>query len=100
MNRITNAIAKIDATIQQQAEAGGAEVKAKQTVLHGKLDITLSEYIAFQDAKSLAQASGKLTFEEAVTVYGILGNSAESFNKRSLAEKVMITKLMTEILAR
>jgi len=69
-------------------------------MLSRKLDLSMDDFVAVQEAKSLAVASGKLTPDEGQTVYGYLGNSPSVFNARPLAVKVAITKLITELAPR
>ena len=65
----------------------------------GNLEATLatltpSEMAAYQQAKSLAQASGIITLDESVTIYAIL----RDWHDASLAQRITITQLMSELL--
>ena len=64
-------------------------------------DIDDLELIEYQKTQSLAFASNLLTLEEANLVYNIIGREhpcVEKFNNRTLAEKIVITKLMHELI--
>ena len=72
---------------------------AKLDALNKSLDIDHADYCAYQDAKSQAQAAGKLSFDEAVTIYAILGSGPEAFNGSNVAEKCIVTQIIGELLA-
>jgi hypothetical protein len=92
-NRVLSSIQRIQARI---VELGLDEATL---VEKGKgLDMGLEEYVTFQVAKSLAFATGVLTFEEAQTIYGFLGESVETFNRQSYVVKVALTKLFAELM--
>jgi hypothetical protein len=64
------------------------------------LNLDLNEYVVFQDLKSLAVLSGKLTTDEGMTVYSYLGESGpDNFNKSPIEAKVVLTKLFSELLS-
>ncbi len=91
MNRIHNAINRAAKLLEN-------EDKAKLADLSKKLDMTVQEHTRSQELKSLAQAEGKLTWEEANTVFNILGGTVDHFNSQSLASKFTITNLVRELL--
>lgn len=62
-----------------------------------KLDVTFDEWCGFQDIKSRAQAFGRISYHEAVTIYEILGNSPEHFNKQTLVRKYVVTSIILEL---
>lgn len=62
------------------------------------LDMQFDEYCQFQTMKSAAMY-GKLTPDEAQTIYGYLGESVETFNGQSLAVKAVLTKVFAELLS-
>jgi len=63
-----------------------------------KMDMELDEYCLFQTKKSLASQDGRLTMDEAMTVYGYLGNTVEHFNKQSLAVKYCLTQVFASLI--
>lgn|SRR3990167_8880499 len=65
---------------------------------HKDLDIQLDEYIMYQELKSLAMIHNKLTTEEAIEIYGYLGNTPEHFNKQPIEVKLVLTKILSELL--
>lgn len=91
MNRIVDTISQVE---KQLAFVGGE----KQAALHRKLDMSLEEYVQFQQTKSQAQALGIISLEEAQMIYSYLGESVGVFNKQTLAVKVVLTKLFQELL--
>jgi hypothetical protein len=58
----------------------------------------LGEYAKFQELKSHAFAMGKLTQEEAQTIYGLLGETPAHFNRQSIEVKVVLTQIFKELL--
>lgn len=97
-NRVTTAIERMQANIQQRLQSG-ATTKAKLAATSRALDITdLREYAYFQEIKTLAATNGKLTLEEAQTIYVYLGNSPSTFNRQSVAVKAVLTQIFTELL--
>jgi hypothetical protein len=69
-----------------------------QATLSAQLNLSFDEHFAFQNAKSIAQCDGRLTLDEAMTIYTLLGGVESVFNKRPLATKVVLTKVMAELL--
>lgn len=99
MNRVTTNIAKTEAQIAERVTAG-LVTQAKLDTLHKTLNMELGEYVQFQEAKSIASTDGELTLDEAMTIYGYLGNTVEHFNAQPLAVKVVLTKIWQELLER
>ena len=102
MNRVELAIQKQENRIEVVKATAKGEGKTADELLD-KLDKDLNvdagDYVMYQEMKSLAVADGKLTLEEGMTIYGILGNTPEHFNKQPLAKKVIVTKIISELLA-
>lgn len=96
MNKITGAIALVEKQIGEKVKTLSPE-KLEST--NRSLDMSFEEFCLFQERKSLAQAEGRLSHEEAQTVYTLLGSSPEHFNGQSLAAKVVLTKLFQELLS-
>ena len=91
MNRIRAAINKVNQSIADHGKTADLEALSRT------LDITFEEYCYFQDVKSLAQADARATFDEAMTIYQILGSGPDAFNAQPVAEKVVVTKAITEL---
>jgi len=92
-NRIKAAIERIN---KKLATVSAAE---KEKLSQG-LKTSLPELIEYQKLQSTAFACGKLTFEEADTLYKIYGGEVptpEKWNKLSLAEKVVGTSAAAEL---
>ena len=85
MNRITNAIDKLNRVIPERI-AQGLTTQELVDSLHKTLDMSLVEYCKFQNLKS-AYTGSLLTLDEAQTVYGFLGHSVEKFNAQPIAVK-------------
>jgi len=68
--------------------------------LSKKLDMALDEYCRFQTLKSLASQDGRLTLDEAQTIYGFLGNTVEHFNQQPVAVKWVLTEAFASLLKR
>lgn len=93
MNRITTSIQKARTMIQDKNLD-----QTKLDELSTSLNMDWDLYVRLQERKSLACASGKLSLEEAQTVYGYLGESVETFNAQPLEVKIVLTKLLEELL--
>ena len=99
MNRVTVAIEKAKARIQSRL-AEGIITTDKVNELDRNLDMEVSEFCRFQELKSLAMLEGKLTQDEAQSVYALLGNTPEHFNGQPVAVKSVLTQIFGELLAR
>lgn len=97
MNRISAAIRRMDAQIKERI-ALGMTTKARVAATRKSLDMDLGEFARFQEIKSLASQTGALTPEEAQTVYGLLGNTPEHFNRQSAAVKAVLTQVFRELI--
>jgi len=93
MNRILVAIANAEAKIKARRLE-----PARLRELTGTLDMDFEEWTCCQERKSLAVASGAMNVNEGMLVYSILGSGPADFNTKSLAQKVVITQLLKELL--
>jgi hypothetical protein len=97
-NRIMASINQAAAMIKAKVDAGEL-TDAQVAALHKKLDIGFDEHFLYQEVKSLAQLHGKLTHDEAVTVYAYLGGDASVFNGQGIGVKVVLTKVFKELMS-
>jgi hypothetical protein len=98
-NRIVDCIARYDERIAKQGKTGmdGRPVQD----LHKGMSITFREFTTFQNAQSQAFAAGKITADEALTVYAALGGEVYRGDwpaGTSLATKLTITQFMGELM--
>ena len=98
MNRISTAVAAVQAKLDELTPAAVAELDAAMAV-------EFDEHFAYQNAQARAHASGKLSTDEAQVVYIALGEVGSTENGgwadgTSTATKVTVTRLMAELLAR
>jgi len=70
----------------------------KHDVMSRQLDISFDELFVWQEKKSEAFASGKISLEDANYLYEMIGQSTETFNKRSLAVKLVVSQFMLLLL--
>jgi hypothetical protein len=98
-NRITAAIDKLKKVIPQRI-ADGQTTQEAVDALHGSLDMGFEEYAKFQELKSLASTTGVLSVAEAMTVYGFLGESIETFNGQPVEVKSVLTQVFKELLGK
>ena len=100
-NRIAEAIARREAKI---AEVGSSpEGKVKLSGLDKSMATGFSDLVEYQGIQSWAFASGLLNLDEAQQVYRLLGGECptpECWDKLSLATRVVLTQLMSELLAK
>lgn len=99
MNRVASAIKRAKAQLEARLASGETTPHDVQR-LHGELDMDLGEFCRLQELKSLAQLEGRLTQDEAQTVYGFLGNTPDHFNRQPVEAKTVLTMLFGELLAR
>lgn len=97
MNRIESGVARCKARLDERLKAG---IIAQSDVdkLHKQLDMEIGEYVRFQELKSLASVEGKLSLDEAQTVYEFLGNTPEHFNRQPVEVKVVLTEVFAKLL--
>ena len=96
-NRITDAFARMEAQIADRT-AKGLTTAQKVRDLHKTLDMDLTEYVKFQNLKTLAVAQELLTLEEGNSLYAALGESVQTFNDQPIHIKVVLTSFFAELL--
>lgn len=75
------------------------QIDPQRLELHRRqLDLCFPEFIRFQELKSLGIIRKQLTHDEARTVYNLLGESPEHFNRQDFATKWVLTNLLQELL--
>ena len=94
MNRIEQMITKINGTIKEKKIS-----KDKLKEMNKSLDMSIEEFCKFQSIKSEAYLNGNLSLNESTTVYSLLGETIDTFNGRTFAEKYVLTKLFEELLS-
>jgi len=73
----------------------------KIDVTSKSLDLSFEEFVRFQEIKSLAFASGKLTLPESMTIFNYLGDlGPERFNKQPIEVKAVLTQVFSELLTK
>jgi hypothetical protein len=97
---VENRVTKMAALIQSRLDNLSPE---RIEALDRGMDLSFEDHFSFQQTQASAFALGKLTLEEAQTVYLALGNGWLSKNGgwskgTSLAMKVTITKLIGELI--
>lgn len=88
MNRIEQAITKLSARI-----AGLDAEKIARLESAATADCT--ELAVYQNAKSLAQAEGRINYEEAMTIYQVLRN----FAHEPLSARIVVMQTIAELSA-
>ena len=97
MNRILQAVSDQEENIAARL-ADGRISDARVAEIGREMDLDFDEYVQFQDLKSIAVMDGTLTVDEAQYVFCCLGTYPDSFNRRSVAIKVVLTGLFKELL--
>lgn len=98
-NRITARVAVYQARLDQLNGVGLNGTPISE--LEQKQALSFEEFVGFQNAQSQAYARGVLNTDEAQTVYRLLGGEVYHGDwpvGTSLAQKLVITKLMGELL--
>ena len=98
-NRIQEAIVLKRQYIKDRLDIG-AVTQSKLDALDADLNISMAEYVVFQQSKSEFQAGGVISCDEAMTIYAALGFGPGHFNMQDLATKVVLTGILEEMLAR
>ncbi len=92
-NRIADRIARIEEKLKTVPS------KERES-LSRALKTSLTDLIQYQNLQSAAFACGKLTLDEAMTLYQLYGGEVpapDKFDKLSLAEKVVATQAAAEL---
>ena len=92
MNRILLGIERAKALIVKKGLS-----PEKLSIVHKAMDMDLAEYCRFQEIKSVA-VGGKLTLDEAQTIYGFLGTTPDHFNQQPLEVKWVLTEVFASLL--
>jgi hypothetical protein len=92
-NRILAGIERAKAAI-----ASKGLTAEKIEAMRKSMDMSLDEYSRFQELKSLASTTGRLTLDEAQSVYAFLGNTPQHFNDQPLAVKYTLTSVFQSLL--
>lgn len=96
-NRVAAGIAKFNQVIQDKLTNGDI-TQEKLDEMNKSLDMDTKEYCMFQNEKSLASMDGRLSLDEAQTVYMYLGETPDTFNTQSLAVKYVLTEVWGSLL--
>jgi len=95
MNRITLGIEKATAAIAKKGLSPDKLAEVSQ-----KMNMEIGDFCHFQTLKSIASQDGRLTLDEAMTIYGFLGNTLEHFNGQPLPVKYVLTEVFASLLKR
>lgn len=97
MNRVEGKINSLASSIAAKLKSGTL-TKERAAEIAESFDLDCEEFSRFQNLKSVAVSAGKLTIEEGMTVYRYLGESPATFNKQSIAAKVILNKLFADLI--
>jgi hypothetical protein len=98
-NRIEACIERYEDRLRKQGPIGLNGVPVES--LHESNALTFQDFVDYQNAQTRAHASGRITTEEAATVYASLGGEVYRGDwpeGTSLATKLTITQLVGELL--
>ena len=103
-NRLTAYAEKIQQKIDAGGQDGALSTPEKLESFEKSMDISFEEHFSFQNVKSEAFMAGKISQDEAQLIYAALGEVMSSENGGwqphvTLAMKVTITNIMTELLS-
>jgi hypothetical protein len=100
MNRVSAAIERAKARIKDRLEAG-VITEERVAELNKGLDMDFAEFARFQELKSVAMLEGRkggLTYDEAQTIYWLLGETPDHFNRQPVEVKSVLTQIFGELL--
>jgi hypothetical protein len=97
MNRVIAAIERANTRIAERLKTG-AVTEERVAELDKGLDMDLAEFARFQELKSHAMLEGRLTQDEAQTIYALLGETPDHFNAQPVQVKSVLTQIFGELL--
>ncbi len=100
MNRVTAYAEKLQTQLSS-LNGVGVNGQPLDDAFEATFDITIEDFIGYQNAQSRAFASGKINFEEAQTVYTVLGGGVFLGNWKkgtSLAMRIAVTRMVGELI--
>lgn len=96
-NRIIEGIAKVKAAIEERI-AQGLTTQEQVDELSRTLDMDMTMYCDFQNRKSIASMDGRLSLEEAQTIYSLIGETPSKFNSLPIHTKYVLTQVYATLL--
>jgi hypothetical protein len=96
-NRVISGIAEAKKNIESRLEKG-LVTQEKIDELSKALDMDMTMYSDFQNRKSIASMDGRLSFEEAQTIYTLIGETPTKFNSLPIHNKIVLTQIYSELL--
>jgi len=97
MNRIQSAFDRMEKQIKDRIDEG-LTTQADVDEVCKALDMEFGEYAKFQTLKSLAVADNSISLDEGMTIYAVLGEQPDTFNKQPVHIKVVLTNFFKELL--
>jgi len=87
----------IETVILDMSKKLSALPKEKVDSLNDTCKVDSAEHFAYQTLQSKAFASGKLSLDNAQWLYATLGGSADIFNRRSLAIRIVAITMIAKL---
>ena len=97
MNRILFAVSALEKQLAERTAAGIVTPEAIAE-LDRKLDMSFDEWTTCQNRKSIAHALGKISHEEAQSIFAMMGRTPADFNAQPIARKAALTKVFVELM--
>lgn len=97
-NRVLDLIEKRRGQIANGVKPDGSPITVDLVAFEKTLDLSLEEFVAFQNIKSRAQVLGKINLDEAMTIYAALGEGGNWAADTDLATKLIVTQIMEELI--
>jgi len=98
VNRVVAGIARMKAQVEERI-AKGIVTAERVEETRKALDMEWDEYTAFQNLKSIAVTTGKLSLDEGMTIYNYLGEAGpDKFNGLPVEVKATLTQILQELL--
>lgn len=96
-NRVNEGIARAKELFSSKLQSG-EWTQEKIDTLGKDMDMDMEMYCDFQNRKSIAATDGKLTLEEAQTIYSLIGTVPSKFNNLPAHTKVVLTQVYATLL--
>ena len=100
-NRVLTAIERRREQLARGVKPDGTPITGDMEAAERSLDNTFADHAAYQTAQSRAHATGKITTDEAMTIYMALGEvpAADGWAAGTdLATKIVVTQVIGELI--
>ena len=88
----------IESIVQSLKVALADHDEVALSAMSDKLDMLPDEHAHYQEMKSLAVSEGRMSPDDGLYVYRMLGGTSSVFNKQHVAVKIALTQLFAQLM--